>query len=67
VGHHKKHIQKIKEELPKTKHLNEMEKSNTIKHLEEWIAEDKGEELFFEKLMEISTNIKPFLAEIGLV
>ena len=67
MGHHKENIAKIKEALPNTKHLNEEEKSNTMKHIEEWIAEDKADNLFMEKLMETSANIKPFLAELGLI
>lgn len=64
---HHEHIQKIKEEVQKTSHLSEDEKSDTIKRLEEWVAEDKAEGLLYEELLEISQGIKPILAELGLI
>ena len=66
MGHHKEYIEKIKEALPKTKHLTDEEKTNTMKHIEEWLAEDEADGYFIEKLSELSINIKPFLQEIGL-
>ena len=61
------HIQKIKEEVQKAPHLSEEEKSDTIKRLEEWVAEDKAEGLLYEELFEIMQGIKPILAELGLL
>jgi len=64
---HHEHIQQIKERVTNTQQLSEMEKSQTIKRLEEWIVEDKTEGVFYEELVEISQNIKPILAELGLI
>ncbi|WP_345992566.1 hypothetical protein [Sulfurimonas sp. HSL-1716] len=61
------HLQKIKEEVEKAPHLSEDEKSETIKRIEEWIAEDRAEGTFYEELLEITKGIKPILAELGLI
>ncbi len=61
------HIQKIKEEVQKAPHLSEQEKSDTVKRLEEWVAEDKAEGMLYEELFEISQGIKPILVELGLL
>jgi hypothetical protein len=64
---HHEHLQKIKTEVENTTLLTQEEKSNTIKHIEEWVAEDKAEGIFFEELLEITQNIRPLLAELGLI
>ena len=64
---HHEHIQRIKNEVEKSPILSEAEKSQTVKHLEEWIAEDKAEGILYEELLEISQGIKPILAELGLI
>lgn len=63
---HDEHIQKIKSAVKETKHLNENEKSETIKRLEEWILEDKAEGLFYEELMSVASGMKEVLSELGL-
>lgn len=64
---HHEHIQKIKEEVQKAPTLSEQEKSDTIKRLEEWIAEDKADGMLYEELLEITQGVKPILAELGLI
>ena len=64
---HHEHIQQIKDRVKTAPHLSEVEKSQTVKHLEEWIAEDKAEGILYEELIEISQGIKPILAELGLI
>lgn len=61
------HLQRIKAEVTKTQQLSESEKSETMKRLEEWVAEDKAEGIIFEELLSISSNLRPILAELGLV
>ena len=64
---HHEHMQQIKERIKIAPQLSEAEKSATVKHLEEWIAEDKAEGILYEELLEISQGIKPILAELGLI
>ena len=64
---HHEHIEKIKEAVTNTETLNASEKTETIKRLEEWIAEDKAEGIIYEELIELAAGIKPLLAELGLI
>jgi hypothetical protein len=64
---HHENIQRIKDEVTKNTVLSESEKSDTIKRLEEWIAEDKAEGIIFEELLSITNNIRPILVELGLI
>ncbi|MDD2357699.1 MAG: hypothetical protein PHX13_07300 [Thiovulaceae bacterium] len=64
---HHEHIQRIKSEVEKASQLSEIEKSETIKRLEEWVTEDKAEGILYEELLEITQGIKPILAELGLI
>jgi len=61
------HLERIKEAVVNTDILNEEEKSQTIQRLDEWIVEDKAEGIIYEELIELVNNIKPLLAELGLV
>ena len=61
------HLEKIKETIIEDKLLSEEEKSSSFKKIEEWIAEDKGMELLYQDLSNISSRIRPLLAELGLV
>ncbi len=62
-----RHLEKIKNAVKSSEVLSEDKKSETIKHLEEWIAEDKAEGILYEELIEIAAEIKPMLAELGLI
>jgi hypothetical protein len=64
---HHEHLEKIKEAVKNSKELNENEKSNTIKHIEEWAAEDKASGIVYEELLKITDKIKPILTELGLM
>jgi len=61
------HIEKIKDAVENTEILSESEKSQTMQHIDEWILEDKAEGTLMEELIELSSNIKPILAELGLI
>jgi DNA phosphorothioation-dependent restriction protein DptG len=62
-----KHLEKIKEGINQHPELSEDEKSNSIKHIEEWYREDQAWGTFIEKLSETSPKIKTLLAELGLL
>ncbi len=62
-----KHLEKIKETINSSSELSEEEKSNSMKHIEEWYREDQAWGTFIEELSEISPKIKVLLAELGLI
>jgi len=62
-----KHLEKIKENIIHSKELSQEEKSNSVKHIEEWYAEDKAWGTFLNELAQSSPKIEAILAEMGLV
>jgi len=62
-----KHLERIKENIDKIDDLPEEEKSNAMRHIEEWYQEDQAWGTFIEELSEISPKIKALLAELGLL
>ena len=61
------HLTKIKDAVTKSKELSEDEKTNTIKHIDEWLLEDKAEGTFLEELIELASGMRPILVELGLL
>ena len=64
---HHEHLERIKDAIRNSKELSEEEKSNTLKHIEEWIEEDKAMGLLYEELLKLTDKIEPILAELGLI
>ncbi len=64
---HHEHLERIKEAIKNSKDLSEEEKSNTLKHIEEWIAEDRATGTLYEELVKLTEKIEPILAELGLI
>ena len=62
-----KHLERIKSTIDKSDVLSEEEKSNSMKHIEEWYREDQAWGTFIEKLSEVSPKVKALLAELGLI
>ena len=62
-----KHIEKIKEKIEESKELSQEEKSNSVKHIEEWYAEDKAWGTFIGELAKISPKVEAILVELGLI
>jgi len=62
-----KHIEKIKERIKESKELSNEEKSNAVKHIEEWYAEDNSWGAFIGELAKISPKIEAILVELGLI
>lgn len=64
----KKHenLEKIKNAIKESEHLSEDEKTQSVKHLEEWVVEDKAEGLLYEELIEIASGIKEIFSELGI-
>ncbi len=62
-----KHLEMVKDSIGKSNTLSEEEKSASFKKIEEWIADDRGMDIWAKDLELISEKIKPILAELGLM
>jgi DNA phosphorothioation-dependent restriction protein DptG len=62
-----KHLESIKENIDKTDTLSHEEKSDSMKRIEEWYAEDQAWESLMVELSEISPKVKTVLADLGLI
>ena len=63
---HKEHLQRIKNAVAGTNQLDESQKSDSIKRIEEWIEEDKAFGLLETELLKISEFFEALFAEMGL-
>lgn len=63
---HREHLQRIKEAVTKSDKLDENQKSDSVKRIEEWVEEDKAFGLLKEELLNISEYFEVLFAEIGL-
>lgn len=61
------HLVRIKDEIKRTRHLSEEEKTLTMKHIDEWILEDKASGALYKELIDLASGVKPMLAELGLI
>ena len=62
-----KHLETIKENIDKSDALSQEEKSDSMKRIEEWYAEDKAWEALMAELSELSPKVKTILADLGLL
>ena len=62
-----KHLETIKENIDKSDALSQEEKSDSMKRIEEWYAEDKAWESLMAELSELSPKVKTILADLGLI
>lgn len=60
------HLENIKNKINSSELLSESEKSEGVKTVEEWIAEDKGFGLLYDELLKLSAKFEPLLKELGL-
>ncbi len=63
---HREHLQRIKEAVSKSDKLDENQKSDSVKRIEEWVEEDKAFGLLKEELLNISEYFEVLFAELGL-
>ncbi|HIP55278.1 MAG TPA: hypothetical protein EYH11_07380 [Sulfurimonas autotrophica] len=63
---HKEHLEKIKDAVVKSDKLDESQKSESVKRIEEWIAEDKAFGTLLEELLHVSEYFEVLFAELGL-
>ena len=59
--------EKLKDVIKSTKKLNEDEKTNSVKKIEEWIKEDRAFGLIYDELAEYNIAFKEIFKEMGLV
>ena len=62
-----KHLETIKENIDKSDALSQEEKSDSMKRIEEWYAEDKAWKALMVELSELSPKVKTILADLGLL
>jgi len=62
-----KHLESIKENIDKSDALSQEEKSDSMKRIEAWYAEDKAWEALMAELSELSPKVKTILADLGLL
>jgi len=62
----REHLETIRENIAASSELNDAEKNEGVKMIEEWIAEDKGFGLLYEELVKLSSKFDPLLRELGL-
>jgi hypothetical protein len=62
-----KHLESIKENIDKSDALSKEEKSDSMKRIEEWYAEDRAWEALMAELSELSPKVKTILADLGLL
>ena len=62
-----KHLETIKENIDKSDALSQEEKSDSMKRIEEWYAEDKAWEALMAELSVLSPKVKTILADLGLL
>jgi len=69
MSSHKDHrnLEKIQDGIRESTLLTEEEKSLSMKHIDEWLLEDRAEGTLYNELMELASGIKPMLAELGLI
>ena len=59
--------EKLKDAIDKSSELDSTEKTQSVKHIEEWIAEDKSFGLIYEELVEINMAFKEIFQDLGLI
>ena len=63
---HHEHLERIKNAVVHTDELDENQKSDSIKRIEEWILEDKAFGMLEAELLTISEFFETLFAEMGL-
>ncbi len=63
---HREHLEKIKDAVVKSDTLDENQKSDSVKRIEEWVEEDKAFGTLKEELLNISEFFETLFAELGL-
>ena len=62
-----KHLEIIKQNVDKSDALSQEEKSDSMKRIEQWYAEDQAWGTLIADLSEISPKVKAILGSLGLL
>ena len=62
----KERIEEIKYAIVQSDILSEEDKSQSMRHLEEWVAEDKAFGIVYNELLKISEVFKEIFKDLGL-
>lgn len=62
----REHLEKIKDEVAKTDLLDENQKTDSVKRIEEWVLEDKAFGTLKNELIEMSVFFEKLFAELGI-
>jgi len=63
---HHEHLEHIKNSINSSVSLDESQKSESMKRVEEWVLEDKAFGTLKEKLLEISVFFEGIFSELGI-
>jgi len=61
-----KHIENLKEKISNTSELNDSQKSDSMKRIEEWALEDKAFGILENELLKISLFFEEVFSELGI-
>jgi len=59
--------EKLKEAIASTEKLSEDEKTQSVKHIEEWMTEDRAFGLIYDELVEYNIAFKEIFKDLGFV
>jgi hypothetical protein len=59
--------EELKEAITLSEELTREEKTQSVKHIEEWITEDRAFGLIYDELVEVNIAFKEIFRELGLV
>ena len=59
--------EQLKDAITQTDKLSEEEKTQSVKHIEEWITQDRAFGLIYDELVEVNIAFKEIFRELGLV
>ena len=61
-----KHVEMIRESIKKTTKLDESQKSESMKRVEEWVLEDRAFGTLKDELIKVSVFFEEVFSELGI-
>jgi len=59
--------EKLKDAIATTEKLSEEQKTQSVKHIEAWMTEDRAFGLIYDELVEFNIAFKEIFKDLGLV
>ena len=63
---HHEHLERIKDAIVQTKNLDESQKKQSVKIIEEWVKEDRAFGMLEEELIKVSIFFEELFSELGI-